>query len=144
MLSVRLRSQPACRVDDQRQVADVGVRQKQMARCAADRSASSVTVFLVQGRCEASKCPHRPFLLRSILKRPFLGPLDIPPIPEEPRRIELAGCALLAVNCRTHYLRNTVGGLGWSIGNADPLRNNACTWRSMIVWGECKKFVEKL
>ena len=36
---------------------------------------------------------------------------------------------MLAVNCRTHYLRNTVGGLGWAIA---------------IVWGECKKFVEKL
>ena len=45
---------------------------------------------------------------------------------------------------RTHYLRNTVGGRGCSIGDVDPFQNNAGSWRSGIVWGECKKFVEKL
>ena len=46
---MRLRSQPACGVDHQRQVAAVGVREKQMACGSADRSASAVTNFLDLG-----------------------------------------------------------------------------------------------
>ena len=70
-----------------------------------------------------------PFLLRSILKRPFVGLLQTPPIPEERTTGSSSPSGLDGWRCRTHYLRNTVGGLGWAIA---------------IVWRACKKFVEKL
>jgi len=96
------------------------------------------------GRCRMSKRPHRPFLLRSILKRPFHGLLQTPPIPKERTTGSPSPSGLDGWRCRTHYLQNTVGGRGCTIGDVDPLRNNACSWRSGIVWGECRKFVEKL
>ena len=90
--------------------------------------ATRLTNFLVWGGALLIP-PHRPFLLRSILKRPFLGLLQTPPIPQERTTGSPSPSGLDGWRCRTHYLRNTVGGLGWAIA---------------IVWGECRKFVESL